>query len=161
MLMSVSVSAELDGPFLVSSSKSFIWVADKFPSGVVRLAVRKATLPGLWEESISFVQQMSLSQGWGSAAPATREGARNVVSHLSDYGLSEVEAVVSPGFDTSTLPPSISVQEEAWVTPGWALILPLDRSFLGTSFDFGDGQACMVLHNASRAMGVLYPLEEP
>lgn len=161
MLLSVSLPADLDGPFLVSSSKSLLWVSDKFPSGVVRIAVRREPLPVLWGESINFVYQMSKSMEWGSTAEATRAGALRVISHLADYGLSDVEVLAGPGFDTTVLPSSVPVFEEGWVTPGWAVVVPQDRSYLGTGFDFGDGQAGMVIHNASRAMGVLAPAANP
>jgi len=43
------------------------------------------------------------------------------------------------------------------VPDGWATILPMDRAFVGTTIDFGEGQHALLVHNASRGVGVLLP----
>jgi hypothetical protein len=156
LLVSVEVSEELDGPFLVSSSDDFLWMPERLRTGELRAAVRKILLPQLWAEAVRRVLRKSEEEGWGSAAPATKEGARRVVDHLSEYGLGEVEVLHGSGFDLGVLPLSLPAVEEAWVPPGWAIVIPQDRAYLGTTFTFPQGNAACVLHNPSRALGILF-----
>ena len=157
LMLEVPVTPGLDGPFLVSSSKDLIWIARTFAGGAVRAAVRTAPIQFLFRDAIHKVFYKSMDEKWGSWAPPSAEGVREVISHLAEYDLTEVEVIFGVGFDETLIPEKVPSKEAHWVPPCWAVILPADRAFVGTTFDFGSGRAALVLHNASRAVGVVAP----
>jgi len=155
MMMTCPLAPDLDGPFLVTSSKNFLWIAEKFPSGVVRAAVRKAPVPFMWRNALLEVARMSRDRGWDSLHPVTREGVQKAVDHLIYFGFEELEVLCGDKFDTRLVPEGVDHHEENWVPSGWAVVLPTDRTFVGTTFDFADGQLAMVIHNASRGVAII------
>lgn len=159
LLVEAPVPAGLDGPFLVSSMKDHIWVEDKFPTGVVRAAVRKVPREFLFREAIEKVAEKSKLLSWGSLHAPTKAGVVLAIAHLASYDLAEVEVLYGEGFDPDLIPESVPSSEEVWVPSGWALVLPLDKSFVGTLFDFGQARNALVIHNASRGVGLLVPGE--
>lgn len=158
LLVEVPLAPGLDGPFLVSSSKGFIWVADKFPSGVVRAAIRKVPLFFMFREALERVAALSQECGWGNLLPPTSEGAAAAVKHLAEYGFEEIEALVGAEFNVDLFPASVKVTEVPWVPSDWAVVLPQDRAYVGTAFEFGEGRYGLVVHNAARGLGILAPL---
>jgi len=165
LLLEVPVSRALDGPFLVSSTKGFIWVADKFPNGHIRAAVRKVPWGFLFREAIVMVAAMSEKRQWGNFQPPTPEGVRSAIGHLIEYDVpAPLEVLYGANFDLSILeggkkllPEGIPRYEETWVPEGWAVVVPEDRSFVGTTVDFGEGQRACVIHNASRGLSIIAP----
>lgn len=160
LMMEVQVDPDLDGPFLVSSSKDFLWIAKVFPNGAIRAAVRSDTLTSLFEAATRRVAAQSKAAQWGSLHPPTKEGLVEVLAHLAAYELMAVEILHAPEFNTDLLTFEIPHHEVGWLPEGWALLVPIDRAFVGTAFDFGSGEYAVVLHNAPRGVGILAPLEE-
>jgi len=160
LLMEFPVSPELDGPFLITSSRDWIWVSESFPNGTVRAAIRKAPLQFFFREVLERVHKMSKNLEWGSALPATAEGIKKALAHLSDYELVPAEIVVGEKFNTSLVPEDLKVTEALWVPSDWAVVIPADRAFIGTTFDFGEGRYASVIHNAARGLCVLTPESE-
>jgi hypothetical protein len=154
-MLEVPLSRELDGPFLVSSSKGFIWIADKFPSGVVRVAPRHAPVLFLFREALYEIAKMSRENEWGSFHPPTLKGVKAAVDHLAGYEFEEVEVLYGEGFNTALLPKELPRHEEVWVPKNWAVVLPTEKAYVGTAFDFATGQAALVVHNASRGVGII------
>ncbi len=159
LLVEVPVQAGLDGPFLVSSMKSHLWLEDKFPTGVVRAAVRKVPMEFLFREAVEKIAEKSKVLSWGSVHSPTREGILEAISHLASYDLSDIEVLYGEGFDVELFPESVPTSEEVWVPAGWAVVLPLDKSYVGTLFDFGQARNALVIHNASRGVGLVVPGE--
>lgn len=157
LLLEVPLPPGLDGPFLVSSSKGVIWISNKFPNGMVRAAVRKIPLDFLFREMLLSFSDEAEKAGWGNALPATREGIEQAILHLKEYEIDAVEILWGEGFDESLLPSTIPSTETSWIPAGWAIVVAADRSFVGTSFEFGNGQWASVLHNPSRGLAVLKP----
>jgi|APSaa5957512622_1039677.scaffolds.fasta_scaffold50420_2 hypothetical protein len=157
LMLEVPVAPGLDGPFLVSSTGDLIWVARTFSNGRLRVAVRTVPIPFMFRDAIHKVFRMSMEKGWGSWAPPSAEGVASAISHLSEYGLEEVEVLYGKDFNEKLLPEKVPAREAHWVPANWAVVLPVDRAFVGTTFDFGAGRTALVLHNASRAVGVVAP----
>jgi len=157
LMMEVPVAPELDGPFLVSSSRDFLWIAKVFPNGMVRTAVRRIARGDLFREALQRITAHSQESRWGSVQPATREGAKAVVLYLADFDLLNIEVLYGAGFDPDIIESDIPCRKVGWVPDGWATILPMDRAFVGTTIDFGEGQHALLVHNASRGVGVLLP----
>jgi len=159
LLVEVPVQAGLDGPFLVSSMKDHLWVDDKFPTGVVRAAVRKVPREFLFREAVEKIAEKSKLHSWGSLHSSNSAGVVAAVAHLASYDLTEVDVVYGAGFDQDLIPEGVPSFEEVWVPAGWALVLPRDKSFVGTLFDFGQERNALVIHNASRGVGLVVPGE--
>lgn len=158
MMMEVPVSSELDGPFLFLSSKSYFWAEHSFKHGFLRTAVRKILKPLLFRELVEIIATSSLERQWGNVHPSTREGVVAGFSHLADYDILDVEVLYGSGFDLSILPDDVNAVEASWAPDGWALVLPTDRSFLGTTFNFGGNQHGSLIHNASRGIAIIQPV---
>jgi hypothetical protein len=157
LLMEVAVPDNLDGPFLVSGTQQPLWIEDKFPSGDVRAAVIKSPRDFMFRSAVIKVAAKSKELSWGSANPCTKAGVQASIDHLAYYGLVEVEAYFGDGFDPDLFPEGLVATEEVWVPSGWAVILPQDKSFVGTLFDFGQDRNSLVIHNAARGVGLLVP----
>lgn len=157
LFIEVPIQEDLDGPFLVTSTKAQIWVMNKFPSGVLRSAILRAPREFLFRSCLEKIWQKALSEGWGSVHPPTSQGVRDAMGHLAYYGLHDVEIFFGEGFDQDLLPEGLPSLEEVWVPAGWAVVLPRDKTFVGTLFDFGQERNSIVIHNASRGVGLVVP----
>jgi hypothetical protein len=157
LLMEVPVSRALDGPFLVTSSKDFLWVSNAFPNGMIRAAVRTVPLEFLFRDAILKVAEMSREKCWGSVHPPTSSGVSEALSHLEEYGLENPCVLASSSFDRGLIPDDLPCYETNWVPENWAVVLPFDRTFVGTTFDFDENRFALVLHNASRGIAVVAP----
>jgi hypothetical protein len=166
LMLEVPVSEELDGPFLVSSTQGVLWVeklgspsawSQSLPTPPrltlrrIRAAVRKIPLHSLYREAVEKVAEKAQELGWGSYQPATRQGFLRAAAYLEEYGLPEWEVLFGEGLGPSLFE-DCQAMEVAWVPKNWALVVPRDRTYLGTAFDFGEGQTSLVLHNPSRAI---------
>lgn len=159
LMMEVPVSRELDGPFLLCSSKTLLWVEQAFPNSMVRTAIRVTNRKDLYEAAILFIEQKASAREWGNVLPSTREGVTSAFSHLAEYDIIDVEVAYGAGFDTSLLPEDVARVPATWLPAGWAVVLPSDRSFLGTLFEYGGDQYGMVVHNAPRGIAIVKPFE--
>lgn len=159
LMMEVPVSRDLDGPFLLCSSKSLLWVEQAFPNSMVRTAIRIAKRRDLFSSAIPWIAQKAIDREWGSVHLATKEGVTAAFSHLADYDIIDVEVVYGEGFDTSLFPEDVTRTQASWMPAGWAAVLPSDRSFLGTLFEYDGDQYGMVVHNAPRGIAIVKPDE--
>ena len=163
LIIEVPVAPGLDGPFLVSSSANLIWFSDKFPSGVVRAAVRRVPLEFLFREVVEKIKNQAEELEWGSVSPATEEGVLNAVGHLREYGFENLVILYDQDwplaeYDLTDHLGSGNTVEVSWLPPGWAVVVPLDRAYLGTTFDFGEGKCATVIHNSSRGIAFSIPI---
>jgi len=155
MLDQVPASEDPDaGPFLITSSKDVMWVDRAFPGGFLRVAVRKTTPEELFRALIEAVADEGAQCEWGNVEPPTHKGMSNAIDHLQYYGFTELECLYGEGFpvvDTVGIPTT----KVEWLPDGWGVVVPKDRSYVGTVYDLGDGVVGAVLHNASRGVAVL------
>jgi len=154
LMLEVPVAPDL-GPYLVTSSKDLMWIGKAFPNGAVRTAVRSITKPSLYRSLLTRIVTRSRKSNWGSVQPPTVDGMRDAINYLADYGLLDIEVQYGEGFDTSVIPDDIPTHAARWVPPGWAAVLPADRDFVGTTFEFGEGKYATLIHNAARGVCVL------
>jgi len=157
----VQVSLELDPPFLVSQAKLdrlLTWVeklSQKDGSGRIWAAVRKAPLEFMYREAVQEAAEKASALGWGSVHPRTRQGFLEASGHLEEYGMREWEVLYGKGFDTSLLDQSTKASEQVWMPEGEAVVVPVQRAYLGTATSYGEGRYSLVIHNPSRAMAFL------
>jgi hypothetical protein len=157
LMLEVPVSRDLDGPFLVTSTRGVLWIAKTFPNGSVRIAVRTTGLSALFREIVRSIASESAENDWGSVQSPTEGGVKAAVEHLADYDFFDVEVFYGDGFDPEIVDDDIPIHEVDWLPRGWAVALPADRAFVGTTLDFGGGQYASLIHNASRGVAVLVP----
>ncbi len=152
--MEFPVNAEL-GPFLVSSTRSVLWVNKVSRDSRVRAAVRDR--PGMEQEIIASIIDMGTRAQWGNIQPLTSEGIEECVAHLRGYGFEEIECLASAATDLEGLVlGDISFETVDWMPVDCFFFVPVDRSYVGTMALISEGQAMFVIHNASRGVAIAW-----
>ena len=155
MLDQIPASEDPDaGPFLITSSKDVMWVERAFPGGFLRVAVRKATPNDLFRSLIEAVAERGVELEWGNVEPPTHSGMAKAIEHLQYYGFTDLECLYGEGFSLTDVV-GIPTTQVDWLPKHWGVLVPKDRSYVGTVYDLGDGVVGAVLHNASRGVVVL------
>ena len=153
-LLEFQVNADL-APFLVSSTRSVMWIDKAGTQDQVRAAVRDRR--GLESEIIVAIAEMGARARWGNVQPLTTAGIRQLRDHLAFYELKDVECLVAPdtsleGVDFKDL----NVIEAPWVPLDAVVMIPVDRGYVGTLGTLGQNKALALVHNASRGVGVAH-----
>jgi hypothetical protein len=169
-------------PFLVTSTKSVQWTMEPLKGGVVRAAVRQETTKGaLFREAFESIAALGQEAQWGNVQPFTEEGLHAVIKHVTDYELTDLEILVpkvrkAPKKEAKEPEGSEEAEEteEQWEyrRPAWldnqslrlcptswlpddsAIVVPKEREYVGFIGLVGAG-IVMVVHNASRGIGIL------
>ena len=155
LLMEFQVNPDL-GPFLVSSTRSVQWVSHASKTGMVRAAVRKRQQ--IEADVVAAVVSMGTEAEWGNIHPLTTEGVASCVAHLRYYELDLLEILVASDTDMEgvDLPEGVGVLEADWLPQNALVVIPVDRSFVGTVGTIGAHKAVAIVHNASRGMAVAW-----
>lgn len=151
MLDGVPVPAE-SGPFLITSSKSLLWVERAFGDGFLRLGVRQASLDDLFCSMVEAIASEGVEREWGNVLPATPEGVLEGLAYLNYYDLADPTLLYGSDFDIS-IASEITRAPADWLPPTWAVLVPR-REYVGTAFVFGSNVGAVV-HNPSRGVVVL------
>jgi hypothetical protein len=159
MLDGVPVPTSSDaGPFLVTSSRSVLWVEQAFGEGFLRVAVRKQKADDLYHDLILAIATEGARRKWGNVQPSTTAGVLAGLQHLHYYELPDVMLLYGSEFDISAAP-DISRAPVDWLPPSWGVLVP-DRSYVGTVYLLGEGHLGAVVHNPSRGVVVLRGSDE-
>lgn len=142
------------GPFLITSSKTLMWVERAFRGGFLRVAVRQSDADDLFRNLVERIASEGVRREWGNVHPDSKEGVLAALAHLSYYGLSDPLLLYGADFDFS-IAPDLPRAPADWLPPSWGVVLPSDRGFVGTAFIFREGNVGAVVHNASRGVVVL------
>lgn len=143
-------------PFLVSSTKSFVWVTPR--ADRIRSAVRHLDEGGLndvFREMVHIIADAGMEGKWGNVHPFTNAGLDAARAHLAYYGLNDTVLVAHPNTDVSTFAP-VEIGCASWVPEGWVVVLSEDREFVGFLVTTND-RYLAVVHNSSRAVAVVRP----
>ncbi len=160
LMVEVPVNPEL-APYLVSSRSGVLWVEKARPGdNIVRAAVRVEGNPGQMFCEVMFANSLrGIQERWGNVHDFSEQGVKAAVQHLELYEISDIEVLVSSG----DLPPwvtalskDIVVRKTGWVPSGYAVVVPVDKAFLGTLLHIGPGGLAFVVHNPSRALAVCF-----
>jgi len=153
-MMEFQVNPEL-APFLVSSTRSVIWVEKAGSQEQVRAAIRARR--GLEAELVGAIAELGSRADWGNIQPLTTVGVKACVDHLRFYGLEQVEVLVAPDTDVSEVDfNKLNVIEASWVPLDAVVIVPVDRGFVGTLGTLGQHKGLALIHNASRGVGIAH-----
>ena len=136
LMLELQVPSKECAPFLVSSTRSLLWV-EASDSGV-RAGVRQCSPSDLFFDLVEKVADKGESEGWGNVVSSVEEGEE----HLRYYGL-DPEILLAP--------------QVPWLPAGWAVVVPKDRDYLGSVYDFGEGFVAALIHNAARGMAIVRP----
>jgi len=152
-------------PYLVSSTRAFLWV-QKAPNGTVRCATR--TMPdgglgALWWEIVAACHAEGTKLEWGQTAPCTRAGIKRVIKHVQRYNEGE-KLTLMVGHDTphtllnNKAMPKVhqgcKVIVVSWLQGETVVCVPTDRLLIGNMLLLGDDKWSALLHNASRTIGI-------
>lgn len=165
LMMEFQINPETS-PFLVSSTRSLMWVS-KFRENLIRAAVRR-NVPSLghyFMEVVLSVAQLGMEAEWGNVHPLSRKGIEAAVAHLGDYDLEDVVLLVSEeGFDKDIAKAWRDKGEEEtllgkpyvrcdWLHPGYIVVVPQDRDNVGwVAWDAE--RLISVVHNAGRGIAI-------
>ena len=143
-------------PFLVSTSKSLLWI-NEAPTNVVRAAVRpKTKIQQFYIEVISEIKEVGESCSWGNSYAFSKEGVLSAISYVNSYGVGEVECLLSSetkseaSFLAGT---GISFSICNWLPKSCVVVVPKDRSLLGFVGVMNSGFVS-VIQNPSRCLAV-------
>jgi len=159
MLDGVPVPAPEAGPFLVTSSRSVLWIERAFGEGFLRVAVRKEAKAALYRTIVEEIAHEGVLREWGNVQPPTTEGILEGMKHLYYYDMSDLSLLYGEEFDIG-MAPDISRIPADWLPPTWAVLVP-ERTYVGTLYLLGEGFLGAVVHNPSRGVVVLRGDSEP
>jgi len=156
LLMEFKINPET-APFLVSSTTSVLWVRRPH-AGRVRAAIRDVGKDVLYREIVEEVFHMGTEAQWGNAVPFTPAGILQGVEHLRFYNITEIEILTSDvlPWELPETVEDIRVEKVPWIPDGMALIVPVERDFLGTLWFLDSDRLLAVVHNSSRALVVAW-----
>lgn len=151
--MEFPVSPE-SAPYLVSSTRTVLWVERAF-NDRVRAAARRVETGALMLEIIRAVQKRGREEKWGNAFPFTAQGVKDAISYLEYFGLTDVEILLNPANDLWDQDQEPARTRLPWLPVGMGVVVPMDRSYLGFQARTPTNRLLSLVHNPSRGMSIL------
>lgn len=137
-------------PYLVSTSKGYIWVERASKLGQVRAQ------PVSWgdekasKEAISMIMERAQAEDWGAVFPATQDGLQEIGAALRFFQPSEIQVFRGVG-----APDLLSgIPQVPWVPEGVLVFAPKHRRWVATAYDI-HGQSAYVIDNATAGIAFL------
>lgn len=153
-LMEFEVNPE-QTPFLISSTKSVLWMDELFAGNRIRAAVRDRQ--GIEIDILKAIAIRGHQEGWKNIQPLTSKGIYRCVEHLQAHNLTDNEALLSPQTDISDVEcGSLPLVRASWVPVGAVVVLPKERRFVGTLGTFGKDRALALAYNADRCIALAW-----
>lgn len=140
-------------PYLVSSTKNFMWMEKPLRNNMIRVAIRNESIDQLYGEIVQTIYEMGEHCEWENSHPMSISGLNKAIDYLKYYGISDVE-VLSSEDDLLELGSSfngVTVSKVSWLNKSY-VVVPKDRSYLGSITDFGDNKYAILIHNPSRGI---------
>lgn len=150
LLFEFKVKGEL-APFLVTNSKSILWV--DAPNDTVRAGVRVNTrVKDFFMEVINELATVGDDAQWGNTHEFSPDGVREAISYLQGYEVGALEVLVHPN-SASDIDVAVKVTNTHWLPEKCAVVVPQDRDFLGFIGLIGK-DFVGVVHNPSRGLSI-------
>jgi len=142
------------GPYLVTASRSLVWIPQCSQDNTVNAAFRLDTSADqLFHEVVLAVVGAGREYDWGNIHPLSSEGIKAALQHVRLYELGEVEAITSMELDI-TLSDGTPVSKAPWVPQGTVVVVPRDREFVGGWGRVSRGDLVAVVHNPARGIAI-------
>lgn len=160
-------------PYLVSASKTpFLWIERPLLGHLVRAYIRRdQDVDLIFQQVLSTVIDRGEKYSYGNILPYTEEGVQGALEYVSYFlGGGDAEIVNPIHQLLELLVPEGSTWAEAsyldfkevrvpiavakWLPKDTAVVVPLDRGFLGDLHLFGKTSSAVVVHNPSRGIAV-------
>lgn len=140
-------------PYLVSTTKSFLWLEKPLRNNKLRVAIRKESLDQLFGEIVQNIYEMGVDSSWGNSYALSKEGIQKSIEYLQYYGIKEVEIFTSENDPLSlgAVFGKYAVTKVNWLSDCY-VVLPKDRSYFGSMTDFGSDNYAILIHNPSRGI---------
>jgi hypothetical protein len=153
-LEDIQVNPEL-APFLISSMRSVTWVPHASKKNTVRTGVRHRE--GIESELVAAVVEMGSEMQWGNVHPLSTEGIQSCLEHVSGYIDSPLEILYNTDTDMEgiDIPEHFQQTPAKWVPVDCVVVVPVDRSYLGTLWVLGSRVAALI-HNVARGVAVAW-----
>jgi len=166
IMMEFPVNSSL-APFLVSSSKSCLWIR-RARNGIVRAATRDVTsIENYFLDVTKSIIQEGRKREWGNVHSLTVSGIQAAIDHVKFYDLEELEILAHPQMPWGRISKKwqtgekdiplallgLPIQPAPWLPKHTVLIIPRDRQYVGFVLLFQE-RIASVVHNASRGIGV-------
>lgn len=164
MIEGIPVSPETH-PYLVSGmARKVLWIRQ--PREHLSVAFRyMEALEDLYTYVVEAVSKEGVKNNWGNVTSFSEEGIEEGIKYLLYYGISPADILYSengPPLTEKTVivseeNPEISnhVYGVSWLPPGYAVVVPENRAYLGSAIVISDVYTALVIHNASRGLVVL------
>ena len=140
-------------PYLVSTTKSFLWLEQPLRDNKLRVAIRKETLDQLYGEIVQNIYEMGGTSSWGNSFPLTKDGVQKAIAYLEYYDIQEVDILcgMADPLNLGTVFGKHTVTPVSWLADCY-IVLPKDRAYFGSMSDFGNGNYAILIHNPSRGI---------
>jgi hypothetical protein len=169
MMEGIPVSPETY-PYLISGmAQKVLWVRQ--PREQLSVAFRyNESLDSLFPSIVEAVEKEGVKKEWGNVLPFTEGGVERALSHLLYYGIRPAEILYSDHGPQLTDKEVIlsgdsqevvnKVSKVPWLPPGYGVVVPENKAYLGSAIVLSEGCFAIVVHNPSRGMVVLRDLPE-
>ena len=156
LIAELPVNPELS-PVLVSSTQGVLWVNDK--DGVVRAAFRE-DLDEFFKSVILSSLEVGLEERWQNSNLFSELGLKDAIEFLKYYKIpEEYHLLIHPSRREESLSQAealgVIVFEVPWMPSDRSVLVPRDRSYLGSLIQHKSGMFASVVHNISRGMFIL------
>ena len=140
-------------PYLVSTTKSFLWLVQPLRDNKLRVAIRKENLDQLFGEVVQNIYEMGLENSWENSYTLSKDGVQKAIEYLQYYGIKEIEILCgeSDPLSLGSRYGKYSVTKVSWLSDCYVAI-PKDRSYFGSLTDFGSDNYAILIHNPSRGI---------
>jgi hypothetical protein len=167
LMMEFTVNA-LTAPYLVSSSGAVMWVEEPMHvegKDIVRSAVRQATPALMFADAIRAIVDRGRESEWGNVHPFSTEGVKAAIAHVSSYEMGNLEVLMplfpSKGKGAEKRPAwttaekiGLPVRPTSWLPLKCAVVVPVDREYVGLLTHLSAKHITMAIHNAARSVGI-------
>lgn len=142
-------------PFLVTSTSKLLWVNKANRQGNIRSAFQNnegSLASELYANIIDEIKIKSEELDWGLVFPLSKDGLSEALRRMAYYEIEDIEFIApAEGIDENLIPSNAT--RVSWLT-NRVIIVPSDRSYLGTLLTAQDKQMALI-HNASRGICIL------
>lgn len=152
LMIELSVDPTI-APYLVTTTKSFLWLLQPLRDNKLRVAIRKESLDQLFGEVVQNIYEMGVENSWENSYSLSKEGLQKAISYLQYYGIKEIDILCGES-DPLSLGSHFgkhSVVKVSWLSDCYVAI-PKDRSYFGSLTDFGSDNYAILIHNPSRGI---------